>query len=210
MPTDQEERRRGWRRSVLVALLVAALVLVGAGGAGFAAGRVIAGGGDGPVRCASWSAERCIPGLDLDDALATLVERGFDCERQEWPVELKELHGIPSEDDTCTLGRYRATFTSRNGQVSDLAAAVPAQPDVSLTPYQAAFLSWVVVLPFAGQPASAETASNWLGEQLAGSVDVYDYRRDTNIDGYDYGLGRSLRDNGVIVLEVRSIGDWFR
>lgn len=203
-PTDQQERPHGWRQTLLVALLVAALALVGAGGAGFAAGQVLTRD-DGPVRCTSWNTSRCMPGLDLDATLATLAERGFECERREWPEDWASLGS--TESDRCSLAEYRTTFASLKGQVNSLSASVPVLPDVSLTPHQEAFLSWVAVLPFAGRPASAEAASSWLSEQLASGVDI-----DTNIDGYDYSVRNSGSDSGRLVLEVDAgvVEGWFR
>lgn len=204
-PTDPVLRRHGWHRTLLVALLVAGLTLVGAGGAGFAAGRLLAGG-DGPVRCATWDFSRCIPGLDLEAVLETLAERGFECERLEWEG-FRELVGDSTESDQCSLGGYRTRFESLDGQVRSVTASVPVLPGVSLTQRQATFLSWVAVLPFSDQPVSAEAASGWLSRQLA---DGRDGRAD--IDGYDYSIrypGQGRRT--VVVLEVDAgLGGWFR
>lgn len=195
-PAIQERRQHGWRRTILVAPLVAAMVLVGAGGAGFAAGRVLAGGGD-PVRCATWESEMCIPGLDIDAVLSTLTQRGFEC-----------------ESHTCTLAEYRAMFAVANGQVHSLSASVSAVPGGSLTPHQEAYLSWMAVLPFAGQPESAEVASRWLSEQLASDIDGGpqcirpDRARCIDIEGYDYSLDRGA---GRLELEIQAgFGGWFR
>lgn len=205
-PAGREVPRFGWRRTLRVALLAAGLALVVAGGAGFVAGRLLASG-DGPVRCASWDINRCIPGFDLDGALAALDERGFECERE-------QFHEIPrvtsTEYDVCVLAQYRITFDSHDGHVSDVSAVVPAWPGVSLTPYQEAVLFWVAVLPFAGQPVPAEAASRWLGEHLDSSVDS-SVDRVTKIGDYEYTLRGAGSNRGVVVLGIDAgYGGWFR